>query len=100
MTNYTRGRALEYKVKKIMEDKGYFVIRSAGSHGPVDLQATCGVGPDLSGHVRTESWIIQCKTKDNGRSSKEKKNLIKLAKKLGAGAVWWSNNHGRVNLWV
>jgi len=36
--NYLRGRRLEYKVKKRLEDEGYFVQRSAGSKG-IDLIA-------------------------------------------------------------
>lgn len=38
-TNYQKGRRLEYRVKKHFEDKGYLVIRSAGSHSPIDLIA-------------------------------------------------------------
>jgi len=37
--NYQRGRAYEYKEKKIWEEMGYFVIRSAGSHSLFDLVA-------------------------------------------------------------
>lgn len=39
VTNYTRGRNLEYKVKKELEAQGYLVIRSSGSHSPFDLIA-------------------------------------------------------------
>ncbi|MDD5406993.1 MAG: hypothetical protein PHE73_08665 [Sulfurovaceae bacterium] len=38
-TNYSRGRAYEYKVIKEMEKNGWFCIRSAGSHSPVDIIA-------------------------------------------------------------
>jgi Holliday junction resolvase len=38
-TRYERGRNLEYRLKKQLEDEGYTVIRSAGSHSPVDLVA-------------------------------------------------------------
>ena len=37
--NYNRGRAFEYRVKKYFEDKGYLVVRSAGSKSPFDLVA-------------------------------------------------------------
>jgi len=30
---YIKGRRFEYRVKKYFEEKGYYVIRSAGSHG-------------------------------------------------------------------
>ena len=37
--NYLKGRNFEYKVKKSLEDDGYFVVRTAGSHSPIDLLA-------------------------------------------------------------
>jgi len=40
MTNYRRGGTYEYIAKKQLEEQGYVVIRSAGSHGPADLVAT------------------------------------------------------------
>ena len=36
---YNKGRRNEYKVRKILTDKGYQVFRSAGSKGPWDLLA-------------------------------------------------------------
>ena len=38
--NYLTGRAYEYKAKRVLEEQGYTVIRTAGSHGPWDLVAT------------------------------------------------------------
>lgn len=38
-TPYQRGRSFEYRVKKKLESLGYFVMRSAGSKGQVDLLA-------------------------------------------------------------
>ena len=37
MTNYKRGVKKEYDAIKILETAGYEVMRSAGSHGPYDL---------------------------------------------------------------
>ena len=37
--NYIKGRAYEYKAKKVLEEQGYTVVRTAGSHGPWDLMA-------------------------------------------------------------
>lgn len=34
-----KGIRQEYKVKKFLESKGYYVVRSAGSHGIYDLVA-------------------------------------------------------------
>ena len=39
MTNYTRGRAIEYRVKNHLEGRGYYVFRTAGSHSLFDLLA-------------------------------------------------------------
>ena len=39
MSNYSRGANFERRVKKYLENGGYLVIRSAGSHSPVDLVA-------------------------------------------------------------
>lgn len=40
--SYTRGRDAEYRAARDLERAGYVVIRSAGSHTPVDLVA---IGP-------------------------------------------------------
>jgi len=37
--SYRKGASLEYKVKAELEKQGFFVIRSAGSHGLADLVA-------------------------------------------------------------
>lgn len=37
--NYRRGRALEYRIKKWLEERGFRVIRASGSHGEYDLVA-------------------------------------------------------------
>ncbi|RLG72883.1 MAG: hypothetical protein DRO23_09820 [Thermoprotei archaeon] len=43
MTPYEKGRKMEYKAKQVMESWfGCYVIRSAGSHTPIDL--ICGNG--------------------------------------------------------
>lgn len=36
MTNYKSGTQLEYAVKKLFEEKGWSVVRGAGSKGEVD----------------------------------------------------------------
>lgn len=41
-TNYRRGYDLERRLRKRLEAKGWFVIRSAGSKTPVDLVAFNG----------------------------------------------------------
>ena len=41
---YEKGYRLELEAKKILEDLGYYVIRSAGSKSAVDLTALSGAG--------------------------------------------------------
>lgn len=51
MTNYHRGAYFERRVQRYYEKLGYLVIRSAGSHSPIDLVAL------KAGEVK----LIQCK---------------------------------------
>lgn len=53
MSNYRRGRALEYEVIDYLEARGWDCSRSAGSKGKVDVSAVKLYRRDL--------WI-QCKT--------------------------------------
>ena len=39
MSNYTAGRAKEYKVMKFLDKQGYTTLRTAGSHGDWDVLA-------------------------------------------------------------
>ena len=39
MTNYKNGAAIEWRIKRQLESKGFIVIRSAGSHSEYDLIA-------------------------------------------------------------
>lgn len=41
MSHSSRGAAFERRVKKILEGKGWYVTRAAGSHGCADLIAIC-----------------------------------------------------------
>jgi len=38
-TAYQRGRRLEYRVMERLRQSGYFCVRAAGSHSPVDIVA-------------------------------------------------------------
>ena len=44
--NYIQGRKYEYKAMEELREHGYWTLRSAGSHSPVDV-----IGVDLN-HVR------------------------------------------------
>ena len=56
VTNYKRGVKLENKLKVALEKKGYLVLRSSGSHTPIDLIAFPPAGGILS-----NPQFIQCK---------------------------------------
>ncbi|GIV51988.1 MAG: hypothetical protein KatS3mg038_2509 [Candidatus Kapaibacterium sp.] len=72
MSNYTRGRRLEYDAQRLFEQRGYMVIRSAGSKSPVDLVCL---------HPSLPHLIVQCKYGANPRLSKrEREHLLALAR--------------------
>lgn len=52
---YVAGRNFEYKTKREWEEKGYLVVRSAGSKGPVDLVAI------PNGQPQQHVVLLQCK---------------------------------------
>lgn len=58
MTRVNSGVMFEYKVRDYFEARGYTVIRSAGSKGPIDLIA----------FNSSECQLIQCKKEDRHRS--------------------------------
>ncbi|MCX6693975.1 MAG: hypothetical protein NT074_05440 [Methanomicrobiales archaeon] len=39
MSNYRKGRDAEYAARHVLQDRGFFVVRSAGSKTPFDLIA-------------------------------------------------------------
>jgi len=59
MTNYKIGVRLEYKIMKILKEnlsqKKYTIIRTAGSHSPVDIV--------VLEHRGRRCFGIQCKSK-------------------------------------
>jgi Holliday junction resolvase len=71
VSNYVRGRAREYRVKKMLLDTGaIYVVRSYGSHSMFDLTA---VFPN-------QVKLIQVK-KDR-ISKEEKESLVRFSKKV------------------
>lgn len=63
---YNRGSAFERRIKRELEDAGYYVTKSGGSKGPVDLSVV-----DCNGHP----YFIQCKK--DGRISKANWNKLR-----------------------
>lgn len=58
---YNKGRRAEYDLKHILEQAGYEVTRSAGSHGAWDLVAV-----RRTGRTVTEIGLIQVKCSKTG----------------------------------
>jgi len=66
------GRAIEYEVFNTFERLGFFVMRSAGSHGKVDVYVA---SPEFE-------LFIQCKKDKKAFSKKEREEFIELAHRL------------------
>lgn len=77
MSNYTRGRRLEYSVKRYFEQCGYLVIRSAGSKSPVDLVCL---------HPSLPPLLAQCKYGAARLSRQDRERLSALARMYNARA--------------
>jgi len=67
--NYIKGRNKEYRIKKKLEQEGYYVIRSAGSHSFFDLIAIH--------KEKKEILLIQVKTKIDKKIEELYENLEK-----------------------
>lgn len=89
-TNYSRGRAFEYRTRDdLMHKQGAtYVMRAAGSHTLADLTVffpaqDCN---DLCAEYRPCVWLVQCK-RDGRLPAEERELLIDLANEVGAAAV-------------
>lgn len=66
MSNYSRGRGLEYEVKKLFEDAGWSVIRGSSSKGKfADMK------PDLIASKKRQNTktvlMVLCQAKLTGK---------------------------------
>jgi Holliday junction resolvase len=91
LTHYQRGANFERKVKEYYESEGYYVIRSAGSHGVADLVCI----RRLKRISHPEIILVQCKLYGDWD---KKQNIIRLAKKLHVNAVYAYNKRGKIIL--
>lgn len=73
MSNYNRGRELEYRVKDFLTDNGYWCIRAASSKGIADLVAM----------KAGETLMVSCKTKTLPGPA-ERVELVRVARMVGA----------------
>ncbi|HEX59123.1 MAG TPA: hypothetical protein ENF26_03115 [Methanomicrobia archaeon] len=75
MTAYARGAAFERKVRRLLEEDGWFVVRAAGSKGIVDLVAL----RERDNVLRVQ--LISCKL--NGYvPPAEREQLLELKRRL------------------
>lgn len=72
MNNYRRGVRLERELMKRFEGYGYYVMRSAGSHGDFDLIT---IDP-------TYGSVTLIQIKNHKPTKKERERMQKAAKKL------------------
>jgi Holliday junction resolvase len=83
-TAYLRGRSAEYRVKGLLEEQGYLVIRSAASHTPIDLLAAKD-GVRLAVQVKVKGFFTR----------EEKERLIRWAKQFEAKPILATKKRGR-----
>jgi Holliday junction resolvase len=67
MSAYKKGAFAEWYISRLLKEKGFFVIRSAGSRGPIDLLAA------------NKDKIIAIQVKKASIAEHEKEALIKIA---------------------
>ena len=82
MSAARRGTDFERRVRRRLESEGWFVVRSAGSRGPVDLVAV-----RRNGHGGCEVRLIQCKAGQPHFTLNDWSLLVQAA--LDAGATAW-----------
>lgn len=85
MNNYRRGADFERRVQSYFQNRDYFVIRSAGSHSPIDLVAL------KAGEVK----LIQCKI-DGVLSVAERQQLQELTRETGCQVFLISNREHKL----
>ena len=91
-SSYAKGRAFEYRIKKLYESAGWFVVRAAGSKGVADLVAIAPGG--------TPVHFIQCKAHGT-LPGQERERLITVARTYNATPILASrDSRGRASLYV
>lgn len=83
MSYYRRGRNFEYKVKKLLAERGYHVFRCAASK-PIDLVAV------KKGHI----YLLECKM--SKPSKRDFEHLKNMAYELGVDVLVAFRERGHV----
>lgn len=97
--NYQSGRNFEHRVKKHLENKGYYVMRSAGSRGQIDIVAIPTYSYECQVH---KTLLIQCKH-GTKISKDEREKLLDLDENLVKGnmcIVAWSKLNGKITFFA
>lgn len=79
-TNYNKGKRYEYKTRKVLEERGYYVMRSGASKGLADLLA----------FNKNELLVIQVKSGKSPFRSEDKKKFLELKVPDNAKKQLWS----------
>lgn len=88
-SNYKRGAEIEYRIKNALEAEGWYVMRSAGSKGLLDLLAI---------NKKGEMFCIQAKrTKAKNIPWSKYKEEIKELEKFSEE---YNNPNLRVEFWI
>lgn len=105
-SRYVKGRRFEHAVRKWYEQKGYTVIRSAGSKGKIDLIAwhwkykieskENDIVPFYLTGIDDVVKVIQCKIYDS-KATKPLRTDVELLKQVAVPASWVRVLAWRVN---
>lgn len=96
MTKYTRGANYERLMKKRLEALGYYVVRSAGSHGVADLVA---IGAPNTYCVPV--LLVQCKYGKTGPNNEDFDKLEDVANRYFVDAAMaWKKGKDELTLFL
>jgi Holliday junction resolvase len=93
-TQYERGRNFEYRIKAYLEKKGYRVIRSAGSHTPIDL-----IAGDLMRANTSWGIAVQCKGGKERMTLAKRLEFYQWAESFGCEAYIVTRDKSRSLVW-
>jgi Holliday junction resolvase len=86
MTQYERGTKLERDLQHLWEYRGWYVMRSAGSHGLADLAVV----------QDSQVFLVQCKLHNKLRDKEREKELKHIPKPVNCIPMTaWKEKQGR-----
>jgi Holliday junction resolvase len=87
LSNYETGRRLEYRVRDLFRNSGFFVIRAAQSK-PIDLVCL----------RNGRSVLVECKAGRSFLGKERKQELLDLARQAGSTMILARRRHRKVEL--